>query len=115
MIQVKEEFVVSISRGGLPKPLYRYIYIASVHAMFLYHDATNQYYAKKNTNMATIIVVLPGADLGVVAFTIFNIGAKTYASEMKDNLRRSKNNKNKIVNSQNQQERLRNNKETDKR
>ena len=122
IIEAKDEFIASVSRGGLSKPS-DYIYIASVHASSLYRfifdneNLRNTLLGTQNprkTFIESYMSMLENDEYTVklmsikcekghnhnknlcrVAFTIFNISAKNYVSEVKDKLREFKKNKDK--------------------
>ena len=113
-MHAKEEFVNAISRGGLTKPS-DYLYIAAVHAsaltkfIFGSEDLKKTFLATENprdtfvgcflkllendTNCSYLLNVKCGKGhshkqfIRRVAFTIFNITGKNYASQMNDSIR----------------------------
>ena len=116
-IEAKEEFVASVSIGGLSQPS-DYIYIASVHASCLYNFIFNDENLRKTllcthnprkTFVESFMCMIKNDDnsasllsiecknghkhknhLHRVAFTIFNSSAKNYASEINDQARKKK-------------------------
>ena len=113
-MEAKEAFVAAISRGGLTKPS-DYMYITSVHAAALFAyifkdtDIRNALLATsnpRNTFIESFKMIFERSDLASpllkikcskghshvryiqrTAFTIFNISAKNYASQLNDELR----------------------------
>ena len=111
IIEAKDEFIASVSRGGLSK-LSDYIYIASVNAsslyrfIFDYENLPNTLFGTQNPRKTFIESYMSllmsikcekghnhNKNLCCVAFTIFNISAKNYVSEVKDKLGEFKKNK----------------------
>ena len=114
-IEAKEEFVASVSRGGLSRPS---DYTASVHASCLYNFIFNDENLQKTllcthnprkTFVESFMCMIKNDDnsasllsiecknghkhknhLRRVAFTIFNISAKNYASEINDQAQKKK-------------------------
>ena len=116
-MKAKEEFITAISRGGLTKPS-DYIYISCVHAsalntfIFSRDDLKKYFFATKNprdTFIGSFLSIIEnnenssqllnvqcsnghnhGKYLRRIAFTIFNISSKNYASELNDSVRKNK-------------------------
>ena len=116
VLAAKEEFITSISRGGLIKPS-DYIYVTSVHAsclsqyIFKNEDVKKSLLGTQNPRevfIESFLIILRNDDnllklldiectkghdqeksIRRIAFTIFNISAKNYVSELNDEINKS--------------------------